>query len=106
MKVVLVNLQDALFFLSGLQFLFCQIFYKIGMPLVDCGSTCEQKKQMSMQGEHAERMVCKMFIWKSSISYREHQSSRLSHASVLLKESCLEFFLCHFTVSEVVRPIF
>lgn len=53
-----------------------------------------------------EGCVGKVFVWKSSISYREHQSSRLSHASVLLKENCLEFFLCHFTVSEVVRPIF
>lgn len=76
------------------------------MPLAGYGSTYEQKKQMSMQGEHAGGMVSKVFVWKSSVSYREHGSSILSHASILLKEHCLEFFLYHVTPSEVVRRIF
>lgn len=50
-RVVLVTLQDASFFLCGLEFLLCQIFYKTEMPLVDCSSTCEHKKQL--------RCVCK-----------------------------------------------
>lgn len=87
-------LVSASFYLRGLAFFFCQIFYETEMSLVEAGSTCKCKKQLRCVCK--ENMLTKLFskvsVWKSSVSYRKHRSSRLPYAFVLLKHNLVGIF--------------